>query len=160
MGSHREVGDIVRYISQLYPTSSIALSYTRVQIPSDPDLQDAILKECFDFFEYEILGIYNGDIEPETWKVLYDILRIIRRNDEIAPFDQAHTEDLIHALDTICGTHCVPNKNHMGLIKFILREMSECGIVEYGASLNELSLTALGKILMDLLEIEKPWKTV
>ena len=48
----------------------------------------------------------------------------------------------------------------MGLIKFILREMSECGIVEYGASLNELSLTTLGKILMDLLEIEKPWKTV
>ena len=104
-----------------------------------------------EFFTYEIFGIYDG-IDDCSWKVIYDILNIILRYEEVSPFNElSASRDKVYALDALCGGYSPFNTNHMGIVKFILKYLTEIGILDNGNNINNVITSPLGKILLQLL---------
>lgn len=151
MGPNFLIYDIVKFIATKYPTSSISLNYSEARISKNDQTKEVLVNECMEFFTYEIFGIYDG-IDDCSWKVIYDILNIILRYEEVAPFGESDAcRDKIYALDALCGGYSPCNTNHMGMIKFMLKYLTEIGILENGNNINKVTTSLLGKILLKLL---------
>ena len=146
------ISEIAEYLVTKFSQSLLATNDVVEVGCRDVDYEDYLVSEVIEFFN-RYIGMCGCGCPEYTYEMLRKLLRIRldRSNEELdcGKVSQRYLDDI--------GLDENQNKDHDGIVHFILYILDDKDIVEHGSSIGGCWLTELGKIYLRVLDIWHDW---